>query len=129
MSERVAGPGVPDPSVVYVPLAQVPNQAITLIVRTQADPSSVVSGIREAMRGIDPNLPLGDIATMKEVRERTLSGASRPAWVIGAFALIAAFLTAIGLYGVLSQVVTQRRRLRERVRARSVREPRRRRTR
>ncbi len=108
--ERVAGPGVPDPAVVYVPLAQVPSQSMRLIVRTQADPSSVVSGIREAMRGIDSTLPLGDIATMQEVREQTLSGTSRPAWVIGSFAIIAAFLTAIGLYGVLSQVVTQRRR-------------------
>jgi predicted permease len=109
-SERVAEPGVPDPAVVYVPIAQVPNQGVSLIVRTQSDPSSVISGIREAMRGIDPNLPVGDIATMQEIREQTLSGSSRPAWVIGAFAAIAAFLTAMGLYGVLSQMVTQRRR-------------------
>mgnify|MGYP003803763273 CR=1 FL=1 len=109
-SERVADPGVPDPAVVYVPLAQVPDLAVHLIVRTQSDPSSVVSGIRKAMRAVDPNLPLGDIATMQEVREQTLSGASRPAWVIGVFAAIAALLTAIGLYGVMAQSVTQRRR-------------------
>jgi len=109
-SERVAAPGLPDPAVVYVPLAQVPDQAVTLIVRTKGDPSSVVSGIRAVIGDIDPNLPLGDIATMHEVREQTVSGASRPAWVIGAFAIVAVCLTAIGLYGVLSQVVTQRRR-------------------
>ncbi|MBL0160224.1 MAG: ABC transporter permease [Bryobacterales bacterium] len=109
-SERVAGPGSPDPAVVYVPLAQVPTQEIKLIVRTQADPSSLVPGLRDAVRELDRNLPLGDVATMQEVRERTLSGARRPAWLIGAFALIAALLTAIGLYGVLSQAVTQQRR-------------------
>jgi predicted permease len=109
-SERVANPRAPDPAVVYVPIAQVPNQGVSLIVRTQSDPALVISGIREAMRGIDPNLPIGDIATMQEIREQTLSGSSQPAWVIGAFAVIAAFLTAMGLYGVLSQMVMQRRR-------------------
>jgi ABC-type antimicrobial peptide transport system permease subunit len=101
---------VPDPAVVYVPLAQVPNPGVSIVVRTEANPSSVVAGIREAVRNIDSNLPLGQIATMQEVREQTLSGASRPAWIIGVFAIIAALLTAIGLYGVLSQVVAQRRR-------------------
>jgi putative ABC transport system permease protein len=109
-SERVAGPGVPDPAVVYVPLAQVPNPEVNLIVRAQGDPVSVVATIREAVRQVDPNLPLGDIATMQQIRERTLSGASRPAWLIGAFAAVAALLAALGLYGVLSHAVTQQRR-------------------
>ncbi|MPY87757.1 MAG: FtsX-like permease family protein [Luteitalea sp.] len=109
-SERVDAPGAPDPRVVYVPLAQVPSTGVKLMVRTQAEPASVMPGIREAVREIDPNLPLGDIATMQQVRERTLSGASRPAWVIGAFAAVAVLLAALGLYGVLSHAVTERRR-------------------
>jgi putative ABC transport system permease protein len=109
-SERAAPPGRPDPPVAYVSLAQVPRPAVKLIVRTQADPVYVVPAIRGAMRQIGPNLPLGDIATMQEVRERTLSGASRPAWLIGAFAIVAALLAALGLYGVLSHAVTEQRR-------------------
>jgi predicted permease len=109
-SERVASPGSPDPPVAYVPLAQVPQTRVKLIVRTQAEPASFMPAIRAAVHEIDPSLPLGDIATMQQVRDRTLSGASRPAWLIGAFAVIAALLAALGLYGVLSHAVTQQRR-------------------
>jgi putative ABC transport system permease protein len=66
--------------------------------------------IRQAVREIDPNLPLGDVATMRQVRDRTLTGASRPAWLIGAFALVAVLLAGIGLYGVIAYSVTQQRR-------------------
>lgn len=109
-SERVGGPGRPDPPVVYVPLAQSPSGGVRLIVRTQGEPSVVVPGLREALREVDPSLAPGDLATMQEVREQTLSGSSRPAWLIGCFALVAALLAALGLYGVLSNAVMQQRR-------------------
>jgi putative ABC transport system permease protein len=109
-NERVAAPGLPHPPIVYVPLSQVPSDGVKLIVRSDLDSASVIAGVREALRGVDSHLPIGDMATMREVRERTLAGASRPAWLIGAFAGIAALLAAIGLYGVISQMVNQRRR-------------------
>ncbi|HYO84654.1 MAG TPA: ABC transporter permease [Bryobacteraceae bacterium] len=109
-SERVAPPGVPDPAVVYVPLAQAPNTRIRLLVRSSLETAAVVQAVRQTLRSIDPGLPLDEIATLEQVRRDTLSGSSRPAWVIGAFACVAVLLTAIGLYGVLSQAVTQRRR-------------------
>ena len=109
-SERVSGPGDPDPSVVYVPLAQVPSPRVRLVIRAGAEMASVMPTIREAVREIDPNLPLGDIASMEQVRDRTLSGASRPAGLIGTFAAIAVLLAGIGLYGVLSHTVTLQRR-------------------
>jgi len=109
-SERVSGPGDPDPPVVYVPLAQVPSPGVKLVIRTGAEMAAVMPAIREAVREIDPNLPLGDVATMEQVRDGTLSGASRPAGLIGTFAAIAVLLAAIGLYGVLSHTVTLQRR-------------------
>jgi putative ABC transport system permease protein len=109
-SERTASPGDPDPAVVYVPLAQAPSPHVKFLVRTQEDAAAVMPAIREAVREIDPNLPLADVATMQQVRDHTLSGASRPAWLIGVFAVIAVFLAAIGVYGVISYSVTQQRR-------------------
>ena len=109
-SERVGGPGRADPAVAYVALAQAPRPDVKILVRTQAEPTDVMPAIREAIREIDPNLPLGDIATLRQVRSGTLSGISRPAWVIGAFATVAALLAALGLYGVLAHAVTQQRR-------------------
>lgn len=109
-NERVAAPGVPDPPVVYVPLAQAPASSVKLIARSRLDADAVMPAIRAAVNEIDPNLPLGDVASMEHVRDRLLSGASHPAWLIGAFAAIAILLTAVGLYGVLSNSVTQQRR-------------------
>jgi putative ABC transport system permease protein len=109
-SERANGPGRPDPPVAYVALAQVPQLDVKLFVRTLTEPAAMMPAIREAMREVDPNLPLGDVATMQQVRDGTLSDFNRPAWVIGAFATVAALLAALGLYGVLAHAVTQQRR-------------------
>ncbi|HZT30930.1 MAG TPA: ABC transporter permease [Bryobacteraceae bacterium] len=109
-SERVSSPGDPDPPVVYVPLAQAPSPQVKLVIRTALATAAVMPAIREAVRDVDPNLPLGDIATMQQVRDRTLWGVSRPAGLIGAFALVAVLLTATGLYGVLAHTVTLQRR-------------------
>ena len=108
-NEHVTSPGAPDPPVVYVPLAQVPSPQIKILVRTRNEAPGVMPAIRQAIHEIDPSLPLGDVATMEQVRSRTLSGASRPAWLIGVFAGIAVLLAGIGLYGVISHAVTQRR--------------------
>jgi predicted permease len=109
-NERTGGLNAPLDPVVYVPLAQVPQQDVNLAVRTQIDPLSVVSGIREAVRQADPHLPLGNVKTMEQVKQQSMLWAKQPTWVVGAFAGVAALMAALGLYGVLANAVTQQRR-------------------
>jgi predicted permease len=109
-NERVRDLDVPVPEVAYVSLLQAPRREIKLIVRTRSESASVMPAIREAVGQVDPRLPLGDIRSMADVKQLTLSGRTQPAWIIGAFAVMASLLAALGLYGVLSHAVNQRRR-------------------
>jgi len=96
--------------VVYVPLAQMPRREINLIVRTAQDPSAVMPAVRSAIREIDPTLAVAEVRTMAQVKERSLAGAAAPTWLIGGFAVVAALLAALGLYGVLAHAVGEQRR-------------------
>jgi putative ABC transport system permease protein len=109
-SEQTASPGAPDPVVVYVPLAQVPQPHVNLLIRTLSHSVAVMPGVRKAVSAVDPNLPLGEVATMQEIKNETLSGVSRPAGLIAGFAGVAVLLAGVGLYGVISYSLTQRRR-------------------
>jgi putative ABC transport system permease protein len=66
--------------------------------------------IRKAVWQVDPNLGLGDVRTMEQVKEQSTLWAKQPTWVLGAFAGVAALLAALGLYGILAHAVTQQRR-------------------
>ncbi len=106
-NEDARGAAVP---VAYVALAQAPARWIKLIARTRGEPSGVIAGIRKAVWEVDPNLALGDVSTLEQVRSRTFSGTSQPTELIGAFAGVAALLAALGLYGVLAHAVIEQRR-------------------
>jgi putative ABC transport system permease protein len=109
-NERTGGLQAPPEPVVYVPLAQFPRQDISLVVRTRGEPAAAMPAIREAVKQIDPHLPLGEVRTMEQVKERSTLWVKQPTWVVGAFAGVAALMAALGLYGVLAHAVTQQRR-------------------
>jgi putative ABC transport system permease protein len=76
--------------------------------RTNGNPASYGSAVREAIREVDPQLLVTRIRTGDELMTEAQAGTRFSLLLIGVFAVIAALLAAIGLYGVLSTVVRQR---------------------
>ena len=110
-NERVqADLRAPADAVAYVPIAQAPRMWVKLAVRTHADAAAIVPAVREAVRQIDDRLALADVRTMEQIWTGSLAGLRAPVWFVGSFAAVSAVLAALGLYGVLSHAVAQRRR-------------------
>lgn len=111
---RVRGPESISEPQVYLPAGQVEDDAISfyvpreLAVRADGDFAPLVRGVREVVRRFDPDVPVSHVRPMADVVAAETATRVSQLRVVGAFGAAALGLAGVGLYGLLSFMVTQR---------------------
>src|SRR6185312_5335505 len=102
--------GQPVKPTMYFPILEGETNGLpfTLAVRTDSSPLALSVPIQKEIAKLDPQLPVSDVLTLQQIIERSLGNASLSANLVLAFAVLSLLLASIGLYGVLSYLMTQR---------------------
>ena len=105
LQRSAAEPAAP---MVFVPFAQRTIRSTKMVVRTNADPSTLTAAIRGEIRAVDPELAVADITPMAQLVNRSLRGPRFYTSLLTVFAGVGLVLATIGVFGVMSYAVTQR---------------------
>lgn len=100
--------GEADQPLVFEASSQRPPRTMFVAVRSSVPLSSLLPGVRNQVRLIDPNLPLADVSTMRQVVADTLINPRLQSGVVGIFSICALSLTLIGVYAFISYATLQR---------------------
>lgn len=95
---------------VYIDAMQSPETEMTFLIRSTLPASALVPSIRAAVKAADPTVPVDQIRTLDETVAASLAQPRFGESLLSVFALVALFLTSVGIYGLLAYVVAERRR-------------------
>lgn len=93
----------------YLPLSQQTRPGMHLVIRTTGDPTESVDGLREAIMRVDANQPIYNVRPLADVHADRVIGLHYMATVMSVFGALALILAAVGIYGLMSYNVVQRR--------------------
>jgi len=98
------------PAAVYLDAAQLPPSGMAYSILTNGDPLAVAPAVRKALAGLDATLPLDELKTYDQSNREKLAGIFYLAGLLGSDGLIALLLAAIGIFGVMANLVGERTR-------------------
>ena len=81
-----------------------------VVIRTKASSGTVIGAARQAIHEIDPGLPLANVSSLATLTDTAMAGERFSMLLVGSFGLLAVFLAAVGVYGVISYSVARRTR-------------------
>jgi putative ABC transport system permease protein len=93
--------------VVYFPHLQNPSSGMFLVARTSSDPASLTAAIVREIHAVNSNVPVYNIRTMQDRLYDSLARQRFASTMLAAFAVFALLLSAVGLYGVMSYLVSR----------------------